>query len=86
MDNIKIRCKYCNTELEGNPARTVTCGCSNMTTIHNNNKITAIDLTQIVMLTVPDAKTKTSSFSSADIAWHEARHKRKVKKLDFEIR
>lgn len=86
MENLHIRCKCCNREIVGNPARTVTCGCSNMTTIHNNNKITAIDLTQIVMLNSPGAKSKTSFFSSEDIAWQESRKRRKIRKLDFEVR
>ena len=86
MENIKIRCKMCNVEIEGHPSRTITCGCSNMSTIKNNKTITALDLTSIVMLNQVKNKQKETIFSMEDIAWQEARRKRKVRKLDFEIR
>lgn len=86
MENLHIRCKNCNKEIHGNPARVISCGCSNMTTIHNNNKITALDLSLIVMLNAPNTKMKSSLFSWEDIAWQESRKKRKIRKLDFEVR
>lgn len=76
----------CNVEIEGHPSRTITCGCSNMSTIKNNKTITALDLTSIVMLNQVKNKQKETIFSMEDIAWQEARRKRKVRKLDFEIR
>jgi hypothetical protein len=27
MENLRIRCKCCNRELEGNTSKTVSCGC-----------------------------------------------------------
>ena len=86
MDNIRIRCKSCNKELEGVSSKTVTCGCPNMTSIVKGSKITAIDLSQVVMLNTPVAKQNTSVLSQQDIAWQEERRKRKVRKLDFEVR
>ena len=56
MENLRIRCKSCNRELEGRPSKTVSCGCSNMATIVNNSKITALDLNNIVMLNSPNTK------------------------------
>jgi hypothetical protein len=50
------------------------------------DKISAVDLTQIVMLNSVKEKTKTNVLSSEDIAWQEARRQRKVKRLDFEVR
>lgn len=85
MENLKIRCRSCGTELEGHPTKTITCGCSNMATIRGD-RISALDLSQVVMLNSLEKKKNTSVLSNDDIMWQEARRKRKVKRLDFEIR
>jgi hypothetical protein len=82
---LSIRCKVCNKELLGHPTKTVTCGCSNMATIRGD-KISAVDLSHVVMINSLKENEKTSVLSSQDIAWQEARRQRKVKRLDFEIR
>ena len=82
---ISIRCKDCNREITGHPSKTVTCGCPNMATIRGD-KISALDLSKVVMLNSLKETQKTSVLSSQDIAWQEARRQRKVRKLDFEIR
>ena len=85
MDNIKVRCRSCGRELEGHPSKTISCGCSNMTTIRGD-KISAVDLSNVVMLNSYSAQTKTSLLSHEDIRWQEERRKRKVRKLNFEVR
>jgi hypothetical protein len=85
MENLKIRCRSCNKELEGHPTKTVTCGCPNMATIRGD-KISANDLSQIVMLNSLKQHQKTNVLTSQDIMWQEARRQRKVRKLDFEVR
>lgn len=85
MENIQIRCKCCNKELESHPSKSRSCGCSNLTTIRNNS-ITAVDLTKVIILNNPKYKKQNNVLTSEDIAWQESRKKRKVKKLDFEIR
>lgn len=85
MENIKIRCKECNKELESHPSQTKTCGCPNMATIRGD-RISAVDLSKIVMLNSISTKSKTGFLTNDDIAWQEARRQRKVKKLDFEVR
>ena len=85
MENIKIRCRSCGKELEGHPTKTVTCGCPNMATVRGD-KISAVDLSQIVMLNSYQSKRKSAVLTNEDIAWQEARRQRKVRKLDFEIR
>ncbi len=50
------------------------------------DKISAIDLTSIVMVNSTLKEQKSNVLSSQDIAWQEARRQRKVRKLDFEIR
>jgi hypothetical protein len=86
MENIRIRCKSCNKELEGRSAKTISCGCSNMATIVNNSRITALDLNLVVMLNSPSGKEKNNFLTKDDISWQEARRERKVKRLDFEVR
>jgi hypothetical protein len=85
MENLKIRCRSCGRELEGHPTKTITCGCSNMATIRGD-KISALDLSQIVMLNSLKENQKKGVLTSQDIAWQEARRQRKVKRLDFEVR
>ena len=84
MDTIKVRCRSCGKELIGHPSRAISCGCSNMTTIRGD-KISAVDLSQVVMLNSYTSK-KENVLSSEDVQWLESRRKRKVRKLDFEIR
>jgi hypothetical protein len=82
---ISIRCKDCNKEIIGHPTKTVTCGCSNMATIRGD-RISALDLSKVVMLNSLKENQNKSVLSSQDIAWQEARRQRKVKRLDFEVR
>lgn len=82
---ISIRCKECNKELTAHPTKTVSCGCSNMATI-TGDKITALDLSRVVMLNSIKKEEKKNVLSSQDLAYQEARRQRKVKRLDFEIK
>ena len=50
------------------------------------DKISAVDLSQVVMLNSHQPKTKKGVLSQQDIEWQEQRKKRKVRKLDFEVR
>lgn len=85
MDRVRIRCKVCNREIEGHPSKTISCGCSNMTTIRGD-KISAVDLSQVVMVNSYTSEPNKNFLTAEDIAWQEARRKRKVRKLDFEVR
>ena len=85
MENLRIRCKSCNREIEGHHIRTVSCGCSNMATIRGD-KISAVDLSKVVMLNSIQTKTKSGVLTNDDLAFQEARRQRKVKRLDFEVR
>lgn len=82
---ISIRCRDCNKELVGHPTKTVSCGCPNMATIRGD-KISALDLSRVVMLNSLKESSKTNVLTSQDIAWQEARRQRKVRRLDFEVR
>ena len=85
MENLRIRCRSCGKEIEGHHSKTVSCGCPNMATIRAD-KISAVDLGQVVMLNSYHNKTKSGVLTSEDIAWQEARRQRKVRRLDFEVR
>ena len=85
MENLRIRCRSCGKEIEGHHSKTVSCGCPNMATIRGD-KISAVDLSNIVMLNSYQNKKKSGVLSNEDIQWQEARRQRKVKRLDFEVR
>ena len=82
---IVVRCKDCNKELSSHPGKTKSCGCSNMMTLIGDS-LTARDLSRVVMIDSGKKKTDKNVLSSEDIAWQEQRRKRKVRKLDFEVR
>ena len=85
MENLRIRCKSCNREIEGHPTKTVACGCSNMATIRGD-KISALDLSRLVMLNSIHTKEKSTVLTEEDLAYQESRRQRKVRRLDFEVR
>lgn len=86
METIRLKCKYCNKELEGHASKTVCCGCPNFTTIKDNSKISAINLSDVVMLNYMKKKEDKNVLTKEDIAWQESRRQRRIRKLDFEIR
>jgi len=85
MEKLKVRCRSCQKELIGQPGKVVTCGCVNRTVIRGD-VISAVDLSKVVMLTNPTKDKKNSLFTSDDLRYQESRRKRKVRKLDFEVR
>ena len=85
MDKLRIRCRSCNKELEGAAGKSVCCGCSNMTTL-KGDVISANDMSKVVVLNMPNKTSKNNVLSDQDVLWQEQRRKRKVRKLDFEIR
>ena len=82
---LSIRCKDCNKELLGHPSKTVTCGCPNMATIRGD-KISALDLSRIVMLNSLKENQNNRVLSSKVIASQHAGRHRNVRRLDFEVR
>ena len=82
---LSIRCKECGREVSGHPTQARSCGCPNMATVKGNS-ITAVDLNKVVMLNSGKRMEKDNSLTPQDMQWQEDRRKRKVRKLDFEIR
>ena len=85
MENLKIRCRSCNREIEGHHSKAVSCGCSNMATIRGD-KISAVDLSKVVMLNSIHIKERSGVLTEEDLAYQESRRQRKVRRLDFEVR
>jgi uncharacterized protein YnzC (UPF0291/DUF896 family) len=48
--------------------------------------VSAVDMSQVIMMNFTSKKPKNEGLTQQDIEWQEARRKRKVRKLDFEIR
>ena len=84
MDKVRVRWRSCGKELEGHSGKTYSCGCPNMTTVKGDS-VTARDLSLVVMLDY-GVNRERDSLTPGDLQWQEERRKRKVRKLDFEIR
>ena len=81
-----VRCKSCGKELSSDNGKSQCCGCPNMTSIVGD-RITAVDLSQAVIVKMRvDEKSNEASLSNSDIEWQESRSRRKIRKLDFEVR
>ena len=81
---LKVRCKDCGTELF-RTGQSISCGCPNMTTVKGDG-VTAVDLSRVVMIQSPQKQNKSDTLSPQDLAFQEERRRRKVRKLDFEVR
>ncbi len=84
MEPIRVRCKSCGKEIKAAAGKSVCCGCSNITTI-KGDVISAVDLSQVTMLNTYTTK-KDGGLSTEQIEWQKERSKRKIRKLDFEVR
>ena len=80
---IVVRCKQCNTEVKSD-SQPKSCGCPNMLTV-TGDTFSAVDLTSVIVVRSNQDKQK-DGLTSQDLAWQEERRKRKVRKLDFDIR
>ena len=84
MEKLRVQCRVCGKELQGNSGKTYSCGCSNMMTARGDT-VSAVDMSQVIMLSFTK-KRDNVELSQQDLDWQEARRKRKVRKLDFEVR
>ena len=81
---ITVRCKQCNREIRSDH-HTHCCGCPNMMTVIED-KVTAVDLSKVVMINSSNKIENGNVLTSSDLSYQEERRKRKVRKLDFEVR
>ena len=81
-----VRCRECNTEISSHETQAKSCGCPNMTTVKGDS-VTAVDLGKVLMIQSEKKQSKSKDVLSAqDLNFQEERRKRKIRKLDFEVR
>ena len=81
---ITIRCKECKIELTST-SKIQFCGCPNQMSLVDN-KIGAKDLEKVVMVTNDLERKIDSHFSREELMYQEERRRRKIKRLDFEVK
>ena len=80
-----VQCKDCRKEITSHPSRSQSCGCPNMMTVKGDS-VTALDLGNVLMIQSGSRKKEDNVLSPQDLSFQEVRRKRKVRKLDFEVR
>ena len=50
------------------------------------DKVTAVDLSKVIMIKSDQDKSSKRILSNADLMYQEERRKRKVRRLDFDVR
>ena len=80
-----VQCKDCRKEITSHPSRSQSCGCSNMMTVKGDS-VTALDLGRVLMIQSDKEKKDSNVLSPQDLSFQEERRKRKIRKLDFEVR
>ena len=81
---IIVRCRQCNKDISSLENQNRSCGCPNMMTV-TGDILTASDLSKTIVVSRTQEEEK-DKLTSQDLQWQEQRRKRKVRKLDFEIR
>ena len=81
-----VRCRDCQKEISSQSGgRSQSCGCPNMMTVKGDS-VSAVDLGRVVVISSDKNLKKEGVLSPQDLSFQEERRKRKVRKLDFEIR
>ena len=81
---ITVRCKECRKELTST-SKVQFCGCPNQMRVVDD-KVGANDLSKVVMVSNNVEKKIDSHFSREELLYQEQRRKRKVRKLDFDVK
>jgi len=81
---ITVRCKECKTELTSS-SKLQFCGCPNQMSLLEN-KVGAKDFDKVVMITNDVERKIDSHFSKEELLYQEERRRRKVRRLNFEVR
>ena len=81
-----VRCRDCQKEISSQSGgRSQSCGCPNMMTVKGDS-VTAVDLSRVIMISSEKKKKNNEVLSPQDLSFQEERRKRKIRKLDFEVR
>lgn len=78
-----VRCNMCGVEI-ASTKKPQCCGCSNQMIV-SEETVSAKDLSSVVMINHIHGVEETS-LSRKELEWQENRKRRKVKRLDFEVR
>ena len=81
---IVVRCKECGTELTSS-SKVQFCGCPNQMRVVDN-KVGAVDLDKVVMVSNNVERKIDSHFSKEELQYQEERRRRKVRRIQFEER
>ena len=84
MEKLRVQCRVCGKELQGNSGKTYSCGCPNMMTVRGDT-VSAVNMSDVIMLSSAK-KSENVGLSQQDLDWQEARRKRNFRKMDFEVR
>ena len=85
MEKLRVQCRVCGKELQGNSGKTYSCGCSNMMTVRGDT-VSAVNMSDVIMLNSNKPKRVNEGLTQQDLDWQEQRRKRKVRKMNFEVR
>ena len=86
MESIRVRCRSCGKEVSAHTGKTASCGCPNMVTV-SGDTISANDMSKVIMLSPRREEQVTKTlFSKEDLEYQESRKRRKIRKMDFEVR
>ena len=80
-----VRCNACGKDLQSDGNRIISCGCSNMTSVHDD-VVSANDMDQVIILQNNKKFKNESLFTSQELEYQEARRRRGVRKMIFEER
>ena len=80
-----VRCNACGKDLQSDGNRIISCGCSNMTSVHDD-VVSANDMDQVIILQNNTKFKNQSLFTSQELEYQEARRRRGVRKMIFEER
>ena len=81
---ITVRCKECRKELTST-SKVQFCGCPNQMRVVGD-KVGANDLSKVVMVSNNVEKKIDSYFSREELLYQEQRRKRKVRRLDYDVK
>ena len=79
-----VRCNACGKDLQSEKSR-VSCGCSNMTTVHGDT-VSAVNLSEILLINTTANVREAGHLTKDQLEWQEQRRKRRIRKLTYEER
>jgi len=66
MNNLKVQCRVCGKELQGNSGKTHSCGCPNMMTVRGD-VVSAVDMSEVIMSTSHTQESKKQGLTQQDL-------------------